>query len=108
MKTTRWRPDTCECEIEYDWDELILNGLHINHKFIKQCSYHLVVGDVIQHNQTKNIEITKIMSETPIATETKDGIIKFKENFIPTWEIKNGQIVVGLDQITDTGVIKIR
>src|SRR3989304_4540568 len=108
MKTTKWRPDTCKCEIEYDWDETVPNSTHSNHKFIKQCLYHTQISDVISHNKIKNVEVTKLMSDYPLTTEIKDGSVQFKGGYVPVWEIKNGLIIVGLNQITDMGVIKIK
>lgn len=47
--TTIWKPDTCECEIEY-------SGNFENPKFIKVCSEHegKTPLDVIKHNQRFN------------------------------------------------------
>jgi len=47
MKVTRWRPDTCECVIDYQWDEKlpledrVLTLLAIQHK----CPAHASLSD---------------------------------------------------------------
>lgn len=68
MRTTRWKPDTCGCILEYDWDETLPDDqrVHILAR-VAACADHLgetdqdVFDHVLKENQTKNriIEIAK-------------------------------------------------
>lgn len=50
-KVTTWRPDTCECELEYDWDTEsdLASRVHTIVKIINACSAHSVETDMIKH-----------------------------------------------------------
>ena len=43
MKVCTWTPDTCSCQIEYEWDETTdetHRPTHIFHKVVKNCGIH--------------------------------------------------------------------
>lgn len=64
INTARWSPDTCECEIEYSWDEdLPQDGRTTTISFVnKSCQYHrnllpnstVTYSCIIDENQKKN------------------------------------------------------
>ena len=64
--TTRWSPDTCKCEIEYDGHNL--DGSQ-NVLAIFKCDIH--ASDVLAHklvldeNQSKNKAIGKLVEDNP-------------------------------------------
>lgn len=61
-KVTTWRPDTCDCEIEYEWDtdDNQTNRVHTFKQANKKCQFHVSVNgnahwnQVLDENQTKN------------------------------------------------------
>ena len=84
MKTTRWSPDTCNCQIEIEWDETVLaeNRTHTM-KTILRCDEHIAkpnqeaFTDVMAENQSKNKAIGLLITEHP---EVKQEDVK--------WEMK--------------------
>lgn len=65
---TTWRPDTCGCEIEIEWDDTVPQETrtHSQGKIISKCKAHMGVTDkdvlkeLFDENQTKNRTISKI------------------------------------------------
>lgn len=62
MKITKWRPDTCDCEIDYEWDETVPQEVRA-HVAVgsKPCAAHAHLDGhgshfdvVLGENQTKN------------------------------------------------------
>lgn len=53
--TVRWRPDTCECVLEYDGIE---NDEHVNLKVITACKAH---ADIHSPNNYENIYRTRVL-----------------------------------------------
>ena len=79
IKTTLWRPDTCECEIEYSWDDAQSEDIrtHTISNVLKACTAHAGETDKIVHynkvldeNKRKNIVLGQILENTPTAVET--------------------------------------
>lgn len=46
VKVTRWSPDTCDCILEYEWDEALEDSdrVHTFKKVVKLCSEHERLG----------------------------------------------------------------
>lgn len=78
MNITRWSPDTCECVVDYSWDEKVplesrvLNLFAVNHK----CPAHSSLSDeevynvLWEENKRKNRAIGLIANEAlPQGTE---------------------------------------
>ena len=72
MKTTTWRPDTCGCELHYDWDtdhheDIRVHTpreVHPHGHVTKRCpkhSHHVSVHDlhaaVLAENRAKNMAV---------------------------------------------------
>lgn len=59
MHTTRWSPDTCDCVVEYDWDDAEPTNVrkHTLKKMVNTCPLHKNVQDplskIIEHNKKK-------------------------------------------------------
>ena len=78
IKITTWRPDTCECEIEYSWDDSLDENtrVHTAHKINKACSVHQTVADkvlhygiVLEENQRKNKLYGAILENIPAVVQ---------------------------------------
>ena len=99
IKTTRWGPDTCQCEIEYQWDD----SLPVNQiittpgNVVKRCSIHsglasndIVFSTLFEENPRKNGARQVLLDNAPTSVydvidaggtrEFKNGI-----NFSWTW-----------------------
>lgn len=101
IKKTLWRPDTCDCQIEYEWDDTQSEDTRTHNlsRIIKPCSIHDGVPDttiwntVNEENPRKNKAIDEITQRAPdqfvdIATDgtrtLKQGItIDFEWTGIP-------------------------
>lgn len=65
MRTTRWSPDTCQCVLEYEWDETVPqeDRVHTFKGIVHRCLIHELLGylensnlydKVLQENTRKN------------------------------------------------------
>jgi hypothetical protein len=69
IKTTRWRPDTCGCLIEYTWDTDAPAGAKIyTPTFCEPCRAHLQLATldgryaaVVAENTKKNTTIARLV-----------------------------------------------
>jgi hypothetical protein len=81
IKITTWRPDTCECEIEYEWDDngVDENKVHTLKKFNKVCQAHSSnqsgYGSVLTENQNKNKGVTKIVELLNLKEEDAQKVL---------------------------------
>lgn len=75
IKKTLWKPDTCECEIEYEWDDTQKEDvrIHLASRVIKACEIHKALADkitdhfsvVLEENQRKNKFLAQIIENCP-------------------------------------------
>lgn len=99
LKTTLWRPDTCGCEIEYQWDtnEPEETRVHTLSRIKAKCQDHSSSTDqevhdsVSKENKHKNKVLAAIMEEVDSIGETfidDDGKSsrRFKKGLEPKWE----------------------
>lgn len=77
IRTTTWRPDTCECVLEYSWDDATSEAsrAHSFAKVVSSCPahnsltganvYEAVVGENQRKNRTSAIAQVQLASLTP-------------------------------------------
>lgn len=77
IRTTTWRPDTCECVLEYSWDDATSEAsrAHSLVKVVSFCPAHIllagvglynaVVSENQQKNRTYDIAAALLVSITP-------------------------------------------
>lgn len=81
LKTTRWRPDTCKCVIEYSWntDDPQETRTHSLSRIVSKCSAHQFLTDgevyvaVTDENPRKNKVLGKIKELLPAYIPTTVG-----------------------------------
>ena len=76
-KTTTWSPDTCNCIINYEWDDTIPENVR-SHRvtgIVKKCSFHQNTVDlqahfdaILEENSRKNDAVKKVKQAHPGAT----------------------------------------
>ena len=77
IKKTVWRPDTCGCEIEYEWDDSVDQSVrtHTVSNINKVCDVHkgLSISQhydaIVEENTSKNKAIKAITDTVITATE---------------------------------------
>lgn len=80
LKTTRWKPDTCGCVLEYTWDDSVPEGQreHSPARVVTACEYHTgknvkeVFNKVKEENTGKNRAIARIMELSDVTEEETD------------------------------------
>lgn len=82
-KITRWSPDTCECVIEYEWDDSVPEDqrTHTPKTFVNICDAHKNLAQlasrfdqVTDENQTKNFVLGELIDSVPeIREEVTDN-----------------------------------
>jgi hypothetical protein len=76
LHTNVWKPDTCDCEIEFEFDDAVPaeSRVHTSKRIIKACSVHNTVdiadkhdhfSTVLGENQRKNKLHGEIMEQFP-------------------------------------------
>ena len=109
IKTTRWKPDTCDCVIEYEWDTEVAQEQRVHTlKTIKSCQphYHLpsdqAYQQVIKENQLKNKIHSTILHNMPEVVDTQtdsqgNALLKLKAGIEYQWSFDaNRNIQVSL------------
>lgn len=98
IKTTRWRPDTCECVLEYSWDDSVSQNKreHINPVAVQTCEAHKALAShsakytaVSEEstNRQKALEIIKASLPDHVQERTQDDgtvVTEFKPGLSPT------------------------
>jgi hypothetical protein len=77
IRTTTWRPDTCECVLEYSWDDVTSEASRA-HSFVKVVSFcpahsllagvnlfDAVVGENLRKNRTFDMAVLQVAALTP-------------------------------------------
>lgn len=107
--TTRWSPDTCDCVLEYEWDDVVPESerTHTPTSVVNTCSAHTslsgVAGkynQVLSENQTKNKAIDEIIQNFPEVRKEvtdKDGTrFELKDEIECKWSFDENR-KLGLD-----------
>ena len=67
LRTTKWRPDTCGCEIEYEWDDSISDDqrVHSVKNILHPCKAHKNLDSVTHYNTIleENTEKNKLVGK---------------------------------------------
>ena len=88
IQRTRWQPDTCNCIIDYEWDDTVAQGqrVHAAAIIIRQCPAHAhhsdkhqMYDDLLSENTSKNRAIGQIL-ETHPELNGKEGAVKWRFN----------------------------
>jgi hypothetical protein len=109
INTTTWRPDTCGCEIEYDWDGSVPaeQRVHTVSRVNKKCAAHASTPDIETHfntvmeeNSRKNKHIGLIVDNfSTLTTLAPNGSKILKDNVV-NWSYDANRVL----QITITGL----
>lgn len=112
---TSWRPDTCNCEIQYEWDDTQPQNER-EHKIIshsRKCDAHSrhlpheAFGKILDENTRKNLLLSDISEKLPeIFEDTKSK--RFKEGHGYSWGFDSERrLLVHLPNLTDKQQAKI-
>lgn len=99
IKVTRWNPDTCECIIDYSWDDTTSEDDRVvtPTTIVQRCTAHenLQEGDVNTHfnsvtdeNRRKNYTVHEILQNGPSSLydiNEADGSKTFKNGVSVNW-----------------------
>jgi len=88
IKTTRYSPDTCECIIEYVWDDSLTetNRTHTLSNYINRCAAHSILPTdqdrwnvVFDENPKKSRSLESVLANAPTSMyDTIDGVRRLK------------------------------
>lgn len=103
IKSQIWRPDTCGCEIEQEYDYSTQTPTFVSGKHLKRCDVHPShkYDDILNENQKKNKVLYEILSNyTEIQKVNDNGSIVFKDGFSPDWSFDiDRNLVINLPSI---------
>lgn len=109
IKTTTWSPDTCGCEIEYDWDTEMpqASRTHTLKQINKRCPAHAAGTEadeyaaVVDENTRKNILRGAILDNFPaLAITDGDGNTDFIAGISYDWAFDDQRrLVVALPNV---------
>jgi hypothetical protein len=89
IKTTRFSPDTCQCVLEYQWDDTLseTNRTHTLSNYVSKCPAHSGLSDtngwnaVFDENPRKNIARQLCLDNGPTGLfDLIDGARQLKQN----------------------------
>lgn len=80
IKVTRWKPDTCGCDLEYEWDDAVplKDRVHSIKNISKACDAHKNIVDAAQHfNEvvTENANKNKAIAAVCEKAKELDSVI---------------------------------
>ena len=121
IQTTRWKPDTCGCSVDYTWDDTTSEDarVHTFSEVIGVCPDHLGLTGVSIYNAIKGENTRKNILEGDLLLDskfgedvTKDGktLKQFKEGISYDWSFTGSDDIrvlhVTISGITSTGAQK--
>ena len=116
IKTTTWSPDTCGCEIEYDWDTEVpqASRTHTLKQINKRCPAHSAgtladeYAAVVDENTRKNILRGRILEDfSALAIVDGDGNVDFADGF--SWSFDDQRrLVVTLPNVSGPVLVNIQ
>ena len=83
IKTTRWKPDTCKCVVDYTWDDFTSQNLR-QHTFksVIKCPEHSTLSDravydaVVEENTSKGKLLNAIFTDQLFSAHVGDVLNK--------------------------------
>lgn len=109
INTTRWKPDTCGCVFEYDWDADLPESerVHTLSNIVKGCGSHAdhsgsaKMEAVLEENQRKNQSFGIIMDsdEAFVSTDTEGNRTPNLKKLHWSWD-SNRNLLITADGIT--------
>ncbi len=102
LKNTIWHPDTCECVIEYFWDDSLSEDdrVHQDHSFLHRCDAHSILSDqecldaINLENRTKNVAMQVVAD-----LSDDHSILQVGDQSVPKY-IERALIGLGVDTST--------
>src|SRR5215217_5866543 len=97
LKITRWSPDTCQCVLEYSWDDTQSENTrtHTPTTIVSKCPAHATIADTNTHfnvimdeNPRKNQSLDEILQNAPSTSWydiNADGTRAFKNGVTANW-----------------------
>jgi len=100
IKTTRWAPDTCQCVLEYSWDDTVAEDqrTHTPTTVVQRCTAHqtlpntaeAVFNTIMDENPRKNKALYEILMNAPSTSwydiiDSVSGARQFKNNIVINW-----------------------
>lgn len=121
IQTTRWSPDTCDCIIEYQWDdtELADTRTHTLGNYIRKCVAHASLASdttryqtVTEENPRKNLTYQGMLDNGPASLYDiqQDGTRTLKNGITFSWTwsgtAPNRLLTISYTGVTLTGAQK--
>lgn len=80
IRTTRWSPDTCDCLIEYTWDDTVPESsrVHTPARSIHLCPEHAALS-------TPPLHYAVLAEENPRKNELIDQLTAWAVANVPAW-----------------------
>src|ERR1041384_5092005 len=111
--TNIWSPDTCDCSIEFEFDDAVSANerVHIGKRIIKRCPAHQPehftdchdhYNSVLSENQRKNILLGKLIEAHPEISKTLDNGAKVLREDIDYVHSFTG---VGKNRVLDVNLV---
>lgn len=99
LKTTRWYPDTCDCILEYQWDDEVQEDsrTHTPTNIVQKCTAHqtlpnntnTIYDTINEENPRKNKALDEILQNAPSTAwydiDATNGTRKFKNGIGISW-----------------------
>lgn len=99
LKITRWSPDTCDCVLEYQWDDTQDENsiTHTPVNVVNRCTAHQILPNtptavynaVNEENPRKNLSLNEILQNAPSTSwydiDAESGSRIFKKGIIINW-----------------------
>lgn len=82
MQTNRWGPDTCDCIIDYEWDDTLSDAdrVHTVKQIVKRCEFHQALDDVTHYDTVLEENTRKNRAFGAIKEANSDADIAFEFN----------------------------
>jgi hypothetical protein len=98
IKTTRWNPDTCGCQFEYEWDDAVAEDTrtHTFKRVTQECVSHAhltgnskrdMYDSSLEENRRKNGTIAELLARAGVdfADIQQDGSFQWKKGINVSW-----------------------